>query len=94
MKKVYNADQLPSSIEADRIEWSPGDFNIWIEITENNKMRLRGEALEWDEAADDWKSVRLTRDECLDVAEASKLVILSTTGDRMLTDIFKRKVAV
>ena len=89
-KVTYKLEQLPSSIENDCMWWSTGDFNIRIEKTDNNKMRLRGEALDWDEATEEWTGTPLTRDECLDVCEESKLVFPG--NGKYLTDIFKRKV--
>jgi len=92
-KKVYEAVQLPSCIEKDRMEWSGDEWNIWIERLDNGKVRLRGEALEWEDDGrgdGDWKGVPLTRDEILDIAEVSKLIIPGN-GDRQLSEVFKRK---
>ncbi|QUL57601.1 hypothetical protein KDC22_14625 [Paenibacillus tritici] len=94
-KTIYKLEQLPSSIEADRMEWSGDDWNIWIERTDNNKMRLRGESLEWEEENDrgdgEWRGTPMNRDEILDIAEAVKLIIPNPKGNKLLTEIFKRK---
>jgi len=92
-KKVYKSLQLPSSIDDTRMEWSGDDWNIWIERLENGKVKLHGEALEWQEDGNgdgDWNGVPMSRDEILDIADVVELIIPGNE-DRKLSDVFKRK---
>lgn len=90
-KTVYNVDQLPSTQDNEKVQWSADDYNIWIDKTENNKLKLSGESLEWNEEEDEWKGCPLSKNECIEIAEEYKLVLPMNGGMKQLSDIFKRE---
>lgn len=84
-KKVYQADQLPSSVDETCLEWllSDHECNIRLEKTESGKVRLRGEWVRWekvdgegqDGTGHDWVEEAMTRDEIIDIINKVDLVI-------------------
>lgn len=92
-KKVYKADQLPSSIEDDCVEWSStdNDCNVRINYLPNRKVKLSGEWLEWNEEKQDWDSKPMTRNEVVEIMHKVDMVLPSANGDWHLKDRFQIK---
>lgn len=95
MKKlVYRADQLPSCIEPDLVEWECHDSecNVRISFLPNGKSKLSGEWLEWNEERQDWEGRAMTRNEVVEVMHAVDLVLpTSNKGAVHMKDKFQVK---
>ncbi|MCF8017860.1 MAG: hypothetical protein K9L62_00545 [Vallitaleaceae bacterium] len=92
-KKVYKADQMPSSIEDDCVEWASADYdcNVKINSLPNGKVKLSGEWLEWNEEKQDWDSKPMTRNEVVEIMHKVDMVLPSANGVRHLKDRFQIK---
>jgi hypothetical protein len=93
-KTVYKADQLPSYIEQDCVEWECHDneCNVRINFLPNGKVKLSGEWVKWDEKADDWESRPMSRNEVVEVMHTADLVLpTSNKGAQHMKDKFQAK---
>lgn len=92
-KRVYGASQLPGYISPEYVEWNLDECNVRITRQENGKVKLSGEWLEWDEAADDWKSQPMTRNEVVQVMHDFDLVLPHGRTAKHLKTVYQIKPA-
>lgn len=100
-KMVYNADQLPDSMDETCVEWllRDHDCNVRLERTENGKVRLRGEWVRWekvdgegqDGTGHDWVEETMTRDEIIDIINEVDLVIPDKPVIHLKERFFKKE---
>lgn len=92
-KNVYNADQLPSSMDYTYTEWSLDECNVRVNFLPNGKIKLTGEWLTWNEETQDWEGQPMTRNEVVEMMHSADLVAPSSKGVIHMKDKFQIKRA-